>query len=203
MEDQANKKRKDCTFEPGDLVLLRLQPYRQQTVHRRVSQKLSKRYFGPFTVLRRIGQVAYELQLPPSSRIHQVVHVSQLRAYHGNDPVQQFSAIPCELEVSHNSEVLDKSLSNGEGNSLSNEEKKLKTLTNEERVTHPRGPSQTLSPTSLPSNIPNLEDKVSCGADSIVNGLDTGKPKRKIQKPIWTQDFVLNSYYCLLFDVVV
>ncbi|KAJ1427537.1 Ribonuclease H-like superfamily [Sesbania bispinosa] len=43
MEDQANKNRKDCTFEPDDWVLLRLQPYRQQTVVRRSSQKLSKR----------------------------------------------------------------------------------------------------------------------------------------------------------------
>jgi hypothetical protein len=48
MEAQANKKRKNCTFTPGDLVLLRLQPYRQKTVQRRTSQKLSKRFFGPF-----------------------------------------------------------------------------------------------------------------------------------------------------------
>lgn len=33
METQVNKLRCDCTFEPGALVLLRLQPYRQQTVH--------------------------------------------------------------------------------------------------------------------------------------------------------------------------
>jgi hypothetical protein len=78
MEARANKKRRDCTFEPGDLVLLRLQPYRQHTVNHRVSQKLSKRYYGPFPVIRRIGNVAYELDLPPSSRIHPVVHVSQL-----------------------------------------------------------------------------------------------------------------------------
>lgn len=32
METQANKHRKDHTFNPGDLVLLRLQPYRQQTL---------------------------------------------------------------------------------------------------------------------------------------------------------------------------
>jgi hypothetical protein len=98
MEAQANKKRRDCTFEPGDLVLLRLQPYRQHTVHHRVSQKLSKRYYGPFPVIRRIGNVAYELDLPPSSRIHPVVHVSQLRTYHGDDPSSHFSSIPQELE---------------------------------------------------------------------------------------------------------
>ncbi|MCH98625.1 hypothetical protein A2U01_0019630 [Trifolium medium] len=94
MEAQANKKWRDCIFEPGDLVLLRLQPYWQQTVHRRTSQKLSKRYFGPFPVIRRIGAVAYELDLPSSSRIHLVFHVSQLRAYHGTNPSSHFSSIP-------------------------------------------------------------------------------------------------------------
>jgi hypothetical protein len=32
MADQANTKRKNCTFEVGTWVLLRLKPYRQQTV---------------------------------------------------------------------------------------------------------------------------------------------------------------------------
>ncbi|PNX92586.1 Ty3/gypsy retrotransposon protein, partial [Trifolium pratense] len=108
MEAQANKKRRDCTFKPGDLVLLRLQPYRQQTVHRRTSQKLSKKYFGPFSVIRRIGAVAYELDLPSSSRIHPVVHVSQLRAYHATEPSSPFSPIPPELEncvISEENEV--------------------------------------------------------------------------------------------------
>ncbi|PNX96205.1 Ty3/gypsy retrotransposon protein, partial [Trifolium pratense] len=97
MEDQANKSRKDCTFESGDLVLLRLQPYRQSTVQRRVSQKLSQRFFGPFSVRRRIGSVAYELDLPPSTRIHPVIHVSQLRAYHGDNPQAHFTPIPDDM----------------------------------------------------------------------------------------------------------
>lgn len=94
MEEQAIKKRRDFTFSVGDLVLLKLQPYRQQTVVRRSSQKLSKRYFGPFKVLRKIGQVAYELDLPSSSRIHPVVHVSLLRPYHGDDPIKHFTPLP-------------------------------------------------------------------------------------------------------------
>jgi len=59
METQANKQRISCVFQPGDRVLLKLQHYRQQTVQHRASTKLAPRFFGPFTVLRRVGQLAY------------------------------------------------------------------------------------------------------------------------------------------------
>ncbi|XP_058746621.1 uncharacterized protein LOC131619549 [Vicia villosa] len=81
MEKQANKKRTDYAFKEGDLVLLKLQSYRQSTVANRSSHKLAKRFFGPFKVIKRVGTVAYLLDLPSSSRIHPVVHVSLLRPY--------------------------------------------------------------------------------------------------------------------------
>lgn len=42
-------------------------------------EKLSPRYFGPYRVIRKIGIVAYELELPSSSRIHPIFHVFMLR----------------------------------------------------------------------------------------------------------------------------
>lgn len=63
----------------GDLVYLKLQPYVQFSVARRTSQKLGFRYFGPYKIVQRIGQMAYKLQLPPGSLIHPVIHVSQLK----------------------------------------------------------------------------------------------------------------------------
>ena len=59
MTCKANAHRRDFEFSVGDLVLLCLQPYRQSTVAARHSNKLSKRFYGPFPVLARIGQVVY------------------------------------------------------------------------------------------------------------------------------------------------
>jgi hypothetical protein len=67
------------TFTVGQSVYLWLQPYRQMSAAYHRSLKLSPRFYGPFTVLRRVGDVAYELDLPPETRTHPVFHVSQLK----------------------------------------------------------------------------------------------------------------------------
>jgi hypothetical protein len=67
------------TFTVGQSVYLRLQPYRQMSGAYRQSLKLSPRFYGPFTILRRVGDVAYELDLPPEARFHPVFHISQLK----------------------------------------------------------------------------------------------------------------------------
>ena len=81
MKQIADKNRQDRHFQVGDLVLVKLQLYRQSTVAHRVNTKLSKRFFGPFPVIAKVGPIAYTLQLPTTSRIHPTFHVSQLKLF--------------------------------------------------------------------------------------------------------------------------
>ncbi|KAG2553190.1 hypothetical protein PVAP13_9KG516052 [Panicum virgatum] len=79
MKQQADKKRTERSFAVGDQVYLKLQPYVQSSLAPRANQKLAYKFFGPFLVIDKIGQVAHKLQLPAHSQIHHVSHVSQLK----------------------------------------------------------------------------------------------------------------------------
>ena len=63
------------------------------TTHRHPSylSEALQTFFGPFIVCRRVRAMAYELNLPPVSRIHPNFHVYQLRAYLGRDPQAYFT----------------------------------------------------------------------------------------------------------------
>ena len=77
----ADERRRDVTFAPEDRVFLRVSPTRGGVRFGRRG-KLSPRYIGPFEVLQRVREVAYELALPPSlSAVHPVFHVSMFRRY--------------------------------------------------------------------------------------------------------------------------
>jgi hypothetical protein len=79
MKNQADKGRTERVFQVGEKVYLKLQPYLQSSVHYRANHKLAFKFYGPFDILEKIGTVAYKLKLPPSSMIHPVIHVSQLK----------------------------------------------------------------------------------------------------------------------------
>ena len=83
MKSQADSKRHDEAFAVGDMVFLKLRPYRQRSLAHRRFEKLAPRFYGPYKIIQRIGNVAYKLELPPTAHIHPVFHVSQLRRAHG------------------------------------------------------------------------------------------------------------------------
>ncbi|XP_074291220.1 uncharacterized protein LOC141617995 [Silene latifolia] len=77
----AGVRRRPLEFEVGDKVFLKVSP--MKTVKRfGVKGKFSPKSIGPYDVVKRIGVVAYKLNLPPSlGKFHDVFHVSQLRKY--------------------------------------------------------------------------------------------------------------------------
>jgi hypothetical protein len=75
----ADRHRIELSFEVGDLVFLRLQPYRQSYLKKSGAENLKPRFYGPYRIMRRVGEVAYELELPKESKIHNVFHVSCLK----------------------------------------------------------------------------------------------------------------------------
>jgi hypothetical protein len=75
----ADNRRRPLGFEEEDYVYLKVSPLRGMRRFK-VKGKLSPRYIGPFLIFRRVGEMAYQLELPNSlSNMHNVFHVSQLK----------------------------------------------------------------------------------------------------------------------------
>ena len=75
----ADKRRKPIEFQVGDKVMLKISPWKG-VVRFGKRGKLSPRYIGPYRIIRKVGEVAYKLELPEELQgIHNTFHVSNLR----------------------------------------------------------------------------------------------------------------------------
>jgi hypothetical protein len=71
--------RRPLEFEDGDHVYLKVSPLHGMRRFN-VKGKLFPHFIGPFWVFRRVGEMAYQLELPDNlSDVHNVFHVSQLK----------------------------------------------------------------------------------------------------------------------------
>ena len=90
MKQQADQHRSERSFDVGDWVFLRLQPYKQLSLKQaNKDNKLSPKYYGPYKVLQNIGTMAYKLELLASSRVHPIFHVSCLSKVIGENILVQ------------------------------------------------------------------------------------------------------------------
>ncbi|GKF38876.1 putative reverse transcriptase domain-containing protein, partial [Tanacetum coccineum] len=75
----ANVRRKPLEFQVGDRIMLKVSP-QKGVIQFRKRGKLNPRYIGPFKILKRVGLVAYKLELPEElSNVHNTFHVSNLK----------------------------------------------------------------------------------------------------------------------------
>ena len=58
---------------------MRLQPYRQSSFKKKWANKLKHHFYGPYKIIGKVGEVAYELEILEKSKIHNVFHVSSLK----------------------------------------------------------------------------------------------------------------------------
>nr|KYP66317.1 Retrotransposable element Tf2 [Cajanus cajan] len=97
MKHYADQKRLPHPFRVGDYVLVKLRPYRQVTTKNNRTSKLAQRFYGPFRVVKQIGDVAFQLDLPDGAQIHPVFHVSKLKLFKNSDvtPALELPPVTC------------------------------------------------------------------------------------------------------------
>ena len=85
------------SFKVGDLIWLN----RKNIATTRPSPKLDFKRFGPFKILKVVGEskLAFQLELPPRWRIHDVFHASLLDPYHANEIDGRKQVVPQPPEI--------------------------------------------------------------------------------------------------------
>nr|GEW74732.1 reverse transcriptase domain-containing protein [Tanacetum cinerariifolium] len=83
----ADLKRKLMEFQVGDKVMLKVSPWKG-VIRFGKREKLNPRYVKPFKVLKKVGAIAYKLELPQElSRVYNTFYVSNLKKCYFDNPL--------------------------------------------------------------------------------------------------------------------
>ena len=97
-KSQADLKGTPKEFQVGEHVFIKVRA-KKSSLRLGSCAKLEPRYGGPFEILSRIGQVAYQLALPPNLKVHNVFHISVLKKYvHDSTHVVDGNVVQVEPE---------------------------------------------------------------------------------------------------------
>ncbi|GJS40579.1 reverse transcriptase [Tanacetum coccineum] len=188
MELQANRSRREVEFNIGDKVLVKLQPYRQVTLAKRLSNKLSKRYYGPYEVLERVGKVAYRLDLPAESRIHLVFHVLLLKPFAGTVN-EGIANLPEEV---HEGQPMEQPLAVCASRVVLRNEAPTRQILVQWLGSPPEEATwEWLSEFEATYPSHHIEGNVISEGEENVTTQGVGRPKRAKSKPTWQKDYVM------------
>jgi hypothetical protein len=80
----VDTKRNELSFDVGIQVLQGTSNIKLKILG---AKKLLHRWIGPFRIIKRVGNVAYKLELPKTLKIHPIFHVSLLKPYRASGKV--------------------------------------------------------------------------------------------------------------------
>ena len=85
-----DKKHKPLVLKPGQKAFISLAGSMEVGYHlpNTIAHKLSPQCVGPFKVIRVVGRLAYELDIPPTWKIHPVISLAHLEPYR-EDPLER------------------------------------------------------------------------------------------------------------------
>ncbi|KAJ1382780.1 Chromo-like domain superfamily [Sesbania bispinosa] len=196
MQQQANMHRQEHIFTVGDWVYLRLQPYLQLSLCSTSSPKLSKRYFGPFRILRSIGPVAFELELPSDSKVHPVFHVSKLKPCRGPPPSTMIS-LPASITGTRLTLVPISVLGRRFLHTTTGSKEQLLIQWTDQSEEEATWEDTTVIKESYPDfdlevkvNFDGLGNDTTCIQEASQQENRTKRPTRTRRKPKWMRDFI-------------
>jgi hypothetical protein len=100
--DAAKKSNAAITFQEGDKVWLSTEHLK---LHNQPSRKFQQRYIGPYSIISKISEVAYEIDLPNTMNCHNVFHISKLRPCTNIDVQPDY--IPVQVEKERQDFIVD------------------------------------------------------------------------------------------------